>query len=120
ALKPRPALGLDEARAPDERTRRLLFEREQAVTAELPVAEDHRDLPPRVRPLQRLAVAEIPHDFHVRADGGVGVEIVLAEHPQAQPLGLEGHARKRSSICTSAPRRAWTSPSWRSRSPRAR
>src|SRR5262249_62359276 len=132
-----PAPGLKEADAAEQRSRRPLLDRPQPEASQPPVSEDQRHLSPGLAAGQRLAVPEIAHHLAIGAHRGVGIEVLLAKHPEKEPLRLERdlnrglqHRRpyalgdcpgaRHSSMSTSALRRVFTSPSWRALSSRAR
>src|SRR5439155_3000631 len=88
-LEAGPALGLEVAGPSQQRASGALLQRELPVPLEAPLAEHHRHLAPRRHPVDRLALADVAHDLLVGPHGDIGVEIVLAEHPQDHVLGLE-------------------------------
>jgi hypothetical protein len=88
-LEAGPALGVEEADASEQRPRRALLHGPEPVAAQLPVADDQRHLAPRLGARERLALAEVAHDLGVGADRRVGVEVLLAEHAEREPVGLE-------------------------------
>src|SRR5262245_20557709 len=62
ALQARPAIGIEEPDAADERAARALLHRPHPVPAQLPVTEEHRHLPPRFQTRERLpSRAEVAH-----------------------------------------------------------
>src|SRR5262245_1711164 len=61
-----------------------------AVASQVPMAEDHSHLSPRLPALERFAIAEVASHLGIGADECVLFEIFLAEHAQDQAFRFQG------------------------------
>ena len=86
-LEPRPALGVPEPDAPDERAVVSVLDRPQPVAAQAPVAREQGQLPPGPRRVEDAA--DVAHDLGIGGDPGVGLGVVLPPGAQGQPGGRD-------------------------------
>ncbi len=85
----RPTLRKVEADTAQQRAACPFLHSKHAETAELPVANEHRHLPPGVVPAENRADTDVTHDLRVRTHGGVGINVVVSKGPQQQPFGFK-------------------------------
>ena len=88
-----PAVRKVEAHAPDEHAGRPLFERPHPEASEVPVASEHRHLPPGIVPAENPPVSHVPHDVRVGAHGSVWLDVGIAKGAEQQTFGLEREHR---------------------------
>ena len=58
---------------------RPLFERPHPEASEVPVASEHRHLPPGIVPAENPPVSHVPHDVRVGAHGSVWLDVGIAK-----------------------------------------
>src|SRR5215469_7072017 len=80
----RPLFGIVKTYATHEGATRDLLNRPHAVAPQCPVSHKHRELTPCVSARQRTTIADIAHDFGVRAECGIVVKVHLRERPEPQ------------------------------------
>lgn len=97
-LKPRPAVWLPEADAPQQRSRRSLLYYPDAEAAKYPVAGERGHLSPRIRARDLLPVADVTSDLRVAHYLRVSIDVALLKSTEDEPgcreLGDFNHRRR--------------------------
>src|SRR5436190_7929762 len=105
-LEAGPPFGLVTADATDQLARLSLFDGPKSEAAQLPVTNDLRQLTPRVRAIERLAIAKKPADLGIGHHSRVGLDVRWRERAKHQSQRLEARHHDAQSATPSLPRTA--------------
>ena len=84
-----PTVRKVEAHAPDEGGTCSLLDRPHPEAAQVPVADEHRHLPPGVVTAEDSSLPNVAHDLRVGAHGGVGLDVGLSKRAEQEALGVK-------------------------------